>query len=237
MSDGRPPGRPPGPLPPEGGRFSDAAEETGLFTPSLPFLTFGLAFIDYDGDGYRDIVTANGHVDENVFADGIYTFEQALAAYHNQGDGSFRFVGDELGPVFAEKRIWRGLAVGDYDGDGDPDLLLTACDGPPALLRNDGGNRNAWLNVRAIGAGGNREGIGARVWVTAGGTRQSGWIRSGSTYCSQHELTAFFGLGAAERAEEVEVLFPSGVRRLYRDVDARQVFIARERPADGNATD
>jgi hypothetical protein len=185
--------------------------------------------LDYDGDGDRDIVTATGHVDENVHFDGVYTFPQTLAAFRNRGDGSFVNASGELGPSFAEPRVWRGLAVGDFDADGDPDLLLTACDGRPALLRNDGGNRNAWLKVRAIGAGANRDGIGARVTVTAAGRRQSGWIRSGSSYCSQHELTAFFGLGAAARVEEVTVLFPSGVRRVLRDVAARQVLVVRER--------
>lgn len=214
-------------------RFADVAEETGLFTPSLPFSTFGLAFVDYDGDGFKDIVLANGHIDENVGVDGNVSFEQTLLAFRNQRDGTFVPANEELGPIFQERRLWRGLAVGDFDNDGDPDLLLTACDGKPALLRNDGGNRNAWLQVKAVGAGPNREAIGARVTVTAGGVRQTGWIRSGSSYCSQHELKAFFGLGAAERAETVEVRFPGGARRVLRDVPARHVLVVHERAEPG----
>jgi hypothetical protein len=208
--------------------FTDVAEATGLYRPSLPFATFGLAFVDYDGDGFPDLITANGHIDENIGAGSAVTFTQSLLACHNSGDGHFVSVGATLGPIFQEKRLWRGLAVGDVDGDGDPDLLLSTCDGRPALLRNDGGNTNAWLQVKATAAGRNRDGIGARVTVTANGTRQTGWIRSGSSYCSQHELVAFFGLGNAAQADTVEVRFPSGARRMLKGVKARQRIVVDE---------
>jgi hypothetical protein len=217
-----------------GGHFTDVADQTGLYEPSLPYLTFGVAFVDYDLDGRKDLFTANGHVDENVGVDGSVTFRQPLQAFHNIGEGKFQPVGAQLGPIFAEKRLWRGIAVGDYDADGDPDLLVTACDGKPALLRNDGGNANAWLHVMAVGAGKNREAIGARVTVTAGGStgrppvRQTGWIRSGSSYCSQHELAAHFGLGSASEADTVEVRFPSGARQVLERVKARQRIVVNE---------
>jgi hypothetical protein len=136
-----------------------------------------------------------------------------------------------MGPAFQEKRLWRGLAIGDFDSDGDPDLLLSSCNGRPALLRNDGGNTNSWLQVKAIGAGKNREGIGTRVTVTANGARQVGWIRSGSSYCSQHELVAFFGLGTAERADTVEVRFPDGAQQTLKDVKARERIVVDGRTA------
>src|SRR5205085_7704509 len=141
--------------------------------------------------------------------------------------------------------------------DGDPDLLVSACGGRPALLRNDGdggaaswphsgqrslrartngarGNpgpgpgRNHWLQVKAIAGGLNREGIGTKVMVTAGGQRQTGWIRSGSSYCSQSELTAFFGLGGAGQAESVELRFPSGARQTLASVKADQMIVVQE---------
>src|SRR5438309_402581 len=175
------------------GHFTDVADQSGLYEASLPFLTFGVAFVDYDGDGFKDIVTANGHV--NPKAGASSGFAMRLLAFHNDGAGKFQEVGPQLGPVFQEKRVWRGLAVGDFDGDGDPDLLVSTCNGQPALLRNDGGNRSAWLQVKAIAAGQNREGLGTKVTVTASGAHQIGWVRSGASYCSQNELKAFFGLG------------------------------------------
>jgi hypothetical protein len=206
------------------GYFADVADQTGLYQPSLPFLTFGLAFVDYDGDGFKDIVAANGHTGELSGASNA----MRLLAFHNDGKGHFREVGPELGPAFAAKRVWRGLAVGDFDGDGDPDLLLSTCGGKPALLRNDGGNTNHWLQVKAIAAGQNREGIGTKVTVAANGMRQSGWIRSGSSYCSQNELTAFFGLGKAARVEQVELQFPDGARQVVLGVRADQMIVVRE---------
>jgi enediyne biosynthesis protein E4 len=209
------------------GHFTDVADQTGLYQPSLPYLTFGVAFVDYDGDGFKDIITANGHVNQKaVSASG--GFAMRLLAFHNDGTGKFREVGPQLGPVFQDRRVWRGLAIGDFDGDGDPDLLLSTCNGKPALLRNEGGNQNAWLQVKAVAAGRNREGLGTKVTVTAGGQRQTGWIRSGSSYGSQHELTAFFGLGAAAVAERVEARFPDGTRQTLSGVAADRRVSVRE---------
>jgi hypothetical protein len=207
------------------GHFTDVADQTGLYEASLPFLTFGVAFVDYDGDGFKDIIAANGHVNQKSEMTG---YAMRMLAFHNDGKGQFREVGSELGPAFTEKRVWRGLAVGDFDGDGDPDLLLSTCGGKPALLRNDGGNRNHWLQVKTIGAGQNREGIGTKVTVTANGMRQIGWIRSGASYCSQSELTAFFGLGSAAQVDQVELQFPDGTRQVVQGVKANQQIVVRE---------
>jgi hypothetical protein len=211
-----------------GSQFTDVAEQTGLFTPSLPFLTFGLAFVDYDGDGFKDIVTANGHVDERVQQGSKVEFEQTLLAFHNQGNGQFVPSSDRLGPGFQEKRVWRGLAVGDYDSDGDPDLLLSTCDGKPALLRNDGGNRDHWLQLRLRGTKSNRDGLGTRIVLQAGGMKQTAWVRSGGSYCSESERVARFGLGTAARADQIELHWPSGVVQTLRDVKTGQVLLVTE---------
>jgi hypothetical protein len=216
------------------GGFEDQAEEAALFEPSLPFLVFGALFCDYDLDGFADVLTANGHVNPHVdwLREGI-TFAQPLTLYQNAGAGAggvprFAEVGTSLGPALATRRVWRGLAQADIDNDGDPDFLLSACNGSPMLLRNDGGNRNHWLKVRLEGVTSNREGLGSRVRVEAGGRRQAGWVRSGSSYCSSSELGAVFGLGGAERVERVVVRWASGGEEEVRDVAADQLLILRE---------
>jgi hypothetical protein len=206
------------------GHFTDVADQTGLYQPSLQLLTFGLAYVDYDGDGFRDIITANGHVNQTA----VVGYAMRLQAFHNDGAGKFEEVGAQLGPIFQQRRVWRGLAVGDFDGDGDPDLLISSCNGQPALLRNDGGNKNHWLQVKAIATGQNREGIGTKVTMTTNGRRQIGWIRSGSSYCSQSELTAFFGLGPAAQADAVELQYPDGGKQRVKGVKADQKIVVQE---------
>ena len=209
--------------------FTDRAAQSGLYQPTLPFSTFGLACVDYDNDGRKDLILANGHIDENIALNGGgVTFPESLLAFHNAGGGQFVPAGDHLGPVFREKRLWRGLAVGDFNGDGAPDLLVSTCGGKPALLRNEGGRKNHWLQVKVIAAGQNREGIGAKVMLTANGARQTGWVRSGSSYCSQSELAAFFGLGSAAQADQVECRFPDGARQVVNGVKADQQIVVRE---------
>jgi hypothetical protein len=215
--------------PEESGRYIDAASASGLLGPSLLMSTFATLFVDYDGDGSRDCFSANGHVDPTVERSGRRaTFKENLLAFHNVGGGKFASVGGSLGPVFQDLRVWRGLAAGDFDNDGDPDLLASACDGKPALLRNDGGNQNHWLQVKAIASGRNRDGIGTKATVTVNGERQIGWIRSGSSYCSQSELKAFFGLGRAAQAERVELQFPDGAKQTVSNVRANQLIVVRE---------
>jgi enediyne biosynthesis protein E4 len=217
----------------EGGLI-DQAREVGLLAPSLPFVVFGALFCDIDLDGFADILTANGHVNRHVEQrEKGSTFAQRLMLYHNDGtgpDGLPRFtpVGEEAGPALATRRVWRGLAWADIDNDGDPDFLVTACNGPPMLLRNDGGNAKHWLQVRLEGRASNRAGLGSRVTVEAGGQRQTGWVRSGSSYCSSSELTALFGLGGADRAERVVVRWASGVEETVRTVPADRLIIIGE---------
>src|SRR5207244_1654580 len=140
-------------------------------------------------------------------------------------------VGAQSGDAFRTPILGRGLAWGDIDGDGDPDFLVNNNSGAPLLLHNDGGNRNHWLSVRAVGSKSNRDGIGTKVVVTAGGVRQQGWIRSGSSYGSSSDLKALFGLGSAPAADSVTLTWPSGAVQTLRPVQADQLLVVREAAA------
>jgi hypothetical protein len=225
------------------GRYLDVADLAGLREASLPFLTFGLLFTDYDLDGRLDLLAANGHIDENAaHLGGGVSHAERMLLFHNQGPregavvtGSpattgawFLEVGEQSGPGLAPARVARGLAAGDYDGDGDPDYLVSVNDGPAVLLRNDGGNKNRWLTIRTIGTKSNRDGIGTKVSLEAGGVLQQRWVRSGSSYASQSDLRVTFGLGKARKADRVQLRWPSGAVTELRDVAANQVLVVRE---------
>lgn len=211
------------------GHYVDVSAERGTLEPSLPYVTFAVLFCDYDLDGYPDILLANGHVEPNTgkVGDG-FTFEQRMLLFHNDGAGRFREVSGESGPGFANPIVGRGIAWGDIDSDGDPDFLVSTCDGPPLLLRNDGGNRNHWLQVRAVGTRSNRSGIGTRVVITVGDSRRQAWIRSGSSYASASDLKALFGLGSARQADSVTLYWPSGIVQTLQNVRANQVLVVQE---------
>jgi enediyne biosynthesis protein E4 len=222
-------------VPDPGGRegasphYSDDAAAAGLLEPSLRKLSFGLLFCDVDLDSRKDLLVVNGHVQEGVeyVGEGI-TFRQRPLLFHNEGAGRFREVGAQSGPGLQTAIVGRGLACGDVDRDGVPDFLVSTNNGAPLLLRNDGGNRNHWLWVRAVGTKSNRDGIGTKVVVTVGSTRQQGWIRSGSSFCSASDLKALFGLGAAPQADSVTLTWPSGAVQTLTNVKADQVLTVRE---------
>jgi hypothetical protein len=226
----------PEPDPSGGGsvRYLDAAEELGIFHASLPFSTFGAMAVDLDLDGYTDIVTVNGHVNQHVARlGGFIDFPQRLQWFRNEPgpDGVsriFRDLGGDAGPGMSTPRVGRGLAVGDVDGDGDIDLLVVANDGPAALLQNEGGNRNHWLGVRLRGVKSNRDGIGTRLVLQSGDRSQTAWVRSGSSYCSANELAARFGLGAATRADRLTLHWPSGITQTIGNIPADQLLQVTE---------
>lgn len=194
------------------GLFVDEAPTSSIGRDSFLSLTFGAFFFDYDLDGHPDIFCANGHLDEEIeVVQPAVKFAQPPLLFRNDGRGRFELANAEAGDDFGQPLVARGAAYADYDGDGDLDILITSNDGPARLLRNDGGNTNGYLRVRLQGSRSNRDGLGARLTLTSASGRQVQMVRGGSSYCSQSETVATFGLGGDERVDSLEILWPSGV--------------------------
>jgi hypothetical protein len=187
------------------GSFSESTVQAGLGKYSQ-FLGWGAAFVDYDNDGWPDIFMVNGHVYPGVKTG---EYRQRRILYRNGGDGKFTDVSVEAGAAVMAKTSARGLAVGDYDNDGRPDLLVSNMNERLSLLHNTTA-AGASLTLNLIGQKTNRSGVGAIARVTVGGRTLTGEVRSGSTFMSQSDYRLQFGLGAASRAEAVEVQWPGG---------------------------
>jgi hypothetical protein len=192
------------------GVFIDGAGKGRLVQPTLPSLTFGLRFFDYDLDGYQDLVLANGHIEPEInVVQREITYQQVPQLFWNDGDGQFREVSQQTGSLFTQPIVGRGLAVGDLDGDGDLDLLFTTNGGPAHLLRNDGPAGKA-VAVQLRGAAPNRDAIGAQVTAESGGLRQQQLVRSGSSYLSHSSATLTFGLGSRPQVDRLSIRWPDG---------------------------
>jgi len=191
--------------------YDDVAIETGLGSASKNTLGFGCVFYDADLDGLLDIAVANGHIDETVRnIRGNVGYAQAPQLFQNLGGGKFRDVANEIGGDFNLPRVGRGLAYGDFDRDGDLDLLLTTNNGGAYLYRNDVSNANRSIRFRLVGTKSNRDAIGAIVRIYVDGQVQTRMVRSGSSYLSQSELPVTFGVGRQDQIEKVVIDWPSG---------------------------
>ena len=212
------------------GFFMDVTHAARLGKESLPYLGMTAAFLDYDSDGYLDLFLANGHLDENVREyDTAASYAQQNQLFRNLGDGTFAEVTDKAGPGMQVERVSHGSAFGDYDNDGDGDIFVSDSDAPHCtLLRNDGGNANHWLMVRTVGTRSNRDGIGARIRVTAGDLAQTKEVRSTYGYLGANDLRVHFGLGQRESAEHIEIRWPSGTVQVLENVKANQFLTIRE---------
>lgn len=207
------------------GTYDDIAMAAGLGAPSRNTLGFGCAFFDVDLDGWLDLAVANGHIDETVRnIHGNVGYAQAPQLFLNEGGGKFRDVARQLGGGFETPIVGRGLAYGDFDRDGDLDLLMTTNNGPAYLYRNDLNAGNRSIRFQLVGTKSNRDAIGAAVRIFLGGQSQSRVVRGGSSYLSQSELPVTFGVGKSEKIERVTIEWPSGRTEEYKDLTAGRAY-------------
>jgi enediyne biosynthesis protein E4 len=214
------------------GLFTDEAPVTGIARISTKSLTFGTFFFDYNLDGLPDMLAINGHVSDDVsVVQPNVKYAQPPHLFRNLGKKRFDEVTTKLGSALPRPIVGRGAAYGDFDNDGDLDLLITANGGWARLLRNDNGNQNDMLRVKTVGTRSNRDGIGAKVTVnTSKGTRLFGMVKTGSSYLSQSELPLTFGLGKPEAGKTVSltIVWPSGQKDFVVNVGPNQFITVRE---------
>jgi hypothetical protein len=207
--------------------FDDVTGAAGL-SMERRFISWGTALTDFDNDGYPDIFIATGTVYpelERVYAK--YPAHSPRILFRNQGNGRFVELGDEAGPAISAKHQSRGAAFGDFDNDGDVDIVIMNRNEPPSLLRNDAPPGNHWLKIRLEGTKSNRSALGSRVLVHYGGKVQAQCLTSQSSYLSSNDPRLHFGLGKVTTAD-VDVYWPTGVKETFKGVAADQLLTIRE---------
>jgi hypothetical protein len=214
------------------GLFTDEAPSSGIGKVSAQSLTFACFFFDYDLDGMLDVFAANGHVSDDIsVVQPTVKYAQPPHLFRNRGRKKFEEVTSKLGRAINRAIVGRGAAYGDFDNDGDLDLLITTNNGPARLLRNDNANQNDLLRVKTVGAKTNRDGIGAKVVVkTSKGKTIYGMVRTGSSYCSQSELPLTFGLGKPEEGItlNIEISWPGGQKETIPNIKPNQSIVILE---------
>jgi hypothetical protein len=210
------------------GTFQDAGIGAGLGV-NRRNLGFGVGFLDMDNDGWKDLFMANGHVYAQLASRNLHiSYAQPRNLYRNLGNGRFADVSSRSGPGMTTPAVGRGCAFGDFDNDGDIDIVINNLDSAPSLLRNDGASRGHWIGILCRGTKSNRSAIGARVAVTSGGRTQIDEVISGSSYYSQNDLRLHFGLGQTTEVDRVEVRWPSGLKESFSSLTADRFYVVEE---------
>jgi hypothetical protein len=211
------------------GSFTETTWASGVGRSTMHHLGWGTRFLDYDNDRWKDLLLVNGHVYPEVDQYKLdETYAEPTVLLRNNGDGTFSDVTAAVGAALMGPRAGRGMAVSDYDNDGDVDVLIANINGFPSLLENRGGNTNHWLTVTLVGRKSNRDGIGARVTVVTGGVALTEEVRSGGSYLSQSDLRAHFGLGGSQSISSLEIRWPGGEVDRFAEVPVDRAIIVRE---------
>lgn len=213
------------------GTFEDVSAKAGLAEVSMPFVGFGDAFIDYDNDGWKDLIIANGHVypDVDKHPEWGTTYGQRPLLFHNAKNGHFDVVPAVEGTGLATVSVGRGLAAGDLFNDGKIDVVISNMDQSPVLLRNVNPDKNHWVAFKLVGGTKSpRDATGAAVYLTAGGIRQRGDVLSGGSYLSSNDMRVHFGLGTSAKIDSVEIHWPSGVVEKLAPTSLDRIFTVVE---------
>jgi hypothetical protein len=211
----------------DGERFVDSSFASGTAAGSLPYVGWGTAFLDYDNDGRADLIAVNGHVYPQMDTAKLGAsagYRQPALLYHGLGGGRFENVSRQFGGVLTEPRVSRGLAIGDLDDDGRIDVVVNDLDGAPQVFHNEIASSGHWLIVALTGKAPNTSAVGAVVTIENGGAKQLRVVQSGSSYLSQDDKRLHFGLGAATKADSIDVTWPDGTHSTLRDVRVDRVL-------------
>jgi hypothetical protein len=217
----------------DGDHFTDVSFRSRTAPSSLPFVGWGDAFLDYDNDGWADIIVVNGHVYpqlDKVKLGASAGYRQRKLFYRNRRDGTFDEIAAQFGDVMMQERVSRGLAIGDIDNDGRIDVAINDLDGAPQLLHNEIAPAGNWIIVKLQGKAPNTDAIGAIVTVTSGGVTQNALVQSGTSYISQNDMRQHFGVGAATAIDTIEVTWPDGTATRQSQVKPNQIVTIRQAP-------
>jgi enediyne biosynthesis protein E4 len=206
------------------GNYQDIAMQSGVGLASKNTLGFGCLFVDVDLDGSLDLVAVNGHIDDTVRNVRNVGYAQPPQLFLNNGKGNFTEVGGGAGGGFDQPKVGRGLAYGDFDRDGDSDILITTNNGPAYLFRNDNLSGNRSIRFRLTGTKSSRDAIGAIVRIFHGGSTQMRMVKGGSSYLSQSDLPVTFGLGKRDKIDRAVIEWPSGRTEEFKDLTAGRSY-------------